>query len=246
MEIPKDHPRYRSLKERHKLIELFREGIVAEAGLIAHGRGEAFDYLLGERTTPEAELAEKVAVAMLLLAERPIISVNGNSVALAAEKIIELAEILNAKIEVNLFYRTPEREKKIEAYLLAKGAKEVLGTDERFFARIPKLKSARGKVDKRGILAGDVILVPLEDGDRTEALVALGKKVIAIDLNPLSRTSQKATISIVDNITRAIPNMINFALDMKSLPKKDLERIVNSFDNQSNLKKIERRMRKGI
>ena len=246
MEIPKDHPRYRSLKERHKLIELFREGIVAEAGLIAHGRGEAFDYLLGERTTPEAELAEKVAVAMLLLAERPIISVNGNSVALAAEKIIELAEILNAKIEVNLFYRTPEREKKIEAYLLAKGAKEVLGTDERFFARIPKLKSARGKVDKRGILAGDVILVPLEDGDRTEALVALGKKVIAIDLNPLSRTSQKATISIVDNITRAIPNMINFALDMRSLPKKDLERIVNSFDNQSNLKKIERRMRKGI
>jgi len=246
MEIPKDHPRYRSLKERHKLIELFREGIVAEAGLIAHGRGEAFDYLLGERTTPEAELAEKVAVAMLLLAERPIISVNGNSVALAAEKIIELAEILNAKIEVNLFYRTPEREKKIEAYLLAKGAKEVLGTDERFFARIPRLKSARGKVDKRGILAGDVILVPLEDGDRTEALVALGKKVIAIDLNPLSRTSQKATISIVDNITRAIPNMINFALDMRSLPKKDLERIVNSFDNQSNLKKIERRMRKGI
>ena len=246
MEIPKDHPRYRSLKERHKLIELFREGIVAEAGLIAHGRGEAFDYLLGERTTPEAELAEKVAVAMLLLAERPIISVNGNSVALAAEKIIELAEILNAKIEVNLFYRTPEREKKIEAYLLAKGAKEVLGTDERFFARIPKLKSARGKVDKRGILVGDVILVPLEDGDRTEALVALGKKVIAIDLNPLSRTSQKATISIVDNITRAIPNMINFALDMRSLPKKDLERIVNSFDNQSNLKKIERRMRKGI
>ncbi|RLI91230.1 MAG: hypothetical protein DRO65_01625 [Candidatus Altiarchaeales archaeon] len=246
MEIPKDHPRYRSLKERHKLIELFREGIVAEAGLIAHGRGEAFDYLLGERTTPEAELAEKVAVAMLLLAERPIISVNGNSVALAAEKIIELAEILNAKIEVNLFYRTPEREKKIEAYLLAKGAKEVLGTDERFFARIPRLKSARGKVDKRGILVGDVILVPLEDGDRTEALVALGKKVIAIDLNPLSRTSQKATISIVDNITRAIPNMINFALDMRSLPKKDLERIVNSFDNQSNLKKIERRMRKGI
>ena len=47
-EIPKDHPRYQSLFTREKIIERMHKRIVAEAGLIAHGRGEAFDYLLGE------------------------------------------------------------------------------------------------------------------------------------------------------------------------------------------------------
>ena len=58
-----------------------------------------------------------------------------------------------------------------------------------------------------GIFDADVVLIPLEDGDRCEALVAMGKKVIAIDLNPLSRTARKATVSIVDNILRAVPNL---------------------------------------
>jgi len=80
-------------------------------------------------------------------------------------------------------------------------------------------------------------LVPLEDGDRTEALVKMVKKVIAIDLNPMSRTSQNATISIVDNIIRAIPNMIAFAKDMKNFNKNKLEEIVKNFDNKKNLRK---------
>ncbi len=59
--IPKSHPRYRSLLEREKLVEGFHKGLVAEAGLIAQGRGEAFDYLIGERTIPSALKATRAA-----------------------------------------------------------------------------------------------------------------------------------------------------------------------------------------
>ena len=47
-EIRKDHPRYHSLIIRKKITESFENKVVASAGLIAHGRGEAFDYILGE------------------------------------------------------------------------------------------------------------------------------------------------------------------------------------------------------
>ncbi|WP_250635812.1 phosphopantothenate/pantothenate synthetase family protein [Candidatus Nitrosarchaeum limnium] len=70
------------------------------------------------------------------------------------------------------------------------------------------LDSARRIVDKNGIFAADVVIVPLEDGDRTIALRKAGKKVITFDLNPLSRTSQTANITIVDNVTRAIDLLI--------------------------------------
>ena len=43
----------------------------------------------------------------------------------------------------------------------------------------------------------------MEDGDRCEALIALGKEVLVIDLNPLSRTARKATVTIVDEVSRA-------------------------------------------
>ncbi|NIM45309.1 MAG: DUF137 domain-containing protein, partial [Nitrososphaeria archaeon] len=65
-----------------------------------------------------------------------------------------------------------------------------LGVGETSSARIPELRSERRKVDARGIYSADVVLVPLEDGDRTEALRRMGKSVIAIDLNPLSRTAR--------------------------------------------------------
>ena len=51
---------------------------------------------------------------MLILAENPVISVNGNTVALAIDEVVELAKELNGKIEVNLFYRTKERELSIK------------------------------------------------------------------------------------------------------------------------------------
>src|SRR3990172_4191571 len=50
MLINPSHPRYLSLKYREQLVQGVKMGITSTAGLIAHGRGEAFDYLLGEKT----------------------------------------------------------------------------------------------------------------------------------------------------------------------------------------------------
>ncbi len=110
--IPKSHPRYFSLVQREKLVDGFKKGIVAAEGLIAQGRGEAFDYILGEKTLKPAMEAGKAAAAFLLLAKRPVISVNGNAAALSAKEIVKLAKVVGAKIEVNLFYRTEKRKKK--------------------------------------------------------------------------------------------------------------------------------------
>jgi len=44
--IPKSHPRYISLRTRNVLVEGVNKGITSIHGLIAHGRGEAFDYLI--------------------------------------------------------------------------------------------------------------------------------------------------------------------------------------------------------
>ena len=49
--------------------------------------------------------------------------------------------------------------------------------------------------------------MPLEDGDRCEALVALGKQVLVIDLNPLSRTARMAHVTIVDEVSRAMTEL---------------------------------------
>jgi 4-phosphopantoate--beta-alanine ligase len=236
MSIPKDHPRYESLKEREALIEGYKIGITAAAGLIAHGRGEAFDYLLGEKTTTQAKKAILAAAAELLLAKSPVISVNGNTAALCPEALIELSEAADARLEINLFYRKEERAKKIGGILKDKGAKEVLGLEPD--KELEGLSSERRMVSREGIYKSDVVLVPLEDGDRTEALVKMGKKVIAIDLNPLSRTSQSATITIVDNVTRAIPQMIEAIIEFKKLKKDELLETTSEFDNKENLKSI--------
>lgn len=79
------------------------------------------------------------------------------------------------------------------------------------------------------------MLVPLEDGDRCDALVKMGKKVIAIDLNPLSRTAKAATVTIVDNIVRAVPNMAVMAKEMKALDAAELEETVEEFHNNKAL-----------
>jgi 4-phosphopantoate--beta-alanine ligase len=80
------------------------------------------------------------------------------------------------------------------------------------------------------------VLVPLEDGDRTEALVNMGKTIITIDLNPLSRTAKAAHITIVDNIIRAFPAMIATARQIKGRKDKAmLKKIVKEFDNKQNL-----------
>lgn len=242
MKISDDHPRKNSLDERYKISNGVEEGYVAMAGLIAHGRGEAFDYLIGEKTIHEADTAERAAVAALLIAKNPVLSVNGNVAALCPIEIVELGKVLGAKLEVNLFYRTLDREKKIEKILKKKGAKKVYGVGIEKM-KIDGLDSERAKVSDEGILDSDAILVPLEDGDRAEALVKMGKTIIAIDLNPLSRTAQKATITIVDNITRAIPNMIKIASELKNLDGSVLAEIIEEFDNQKNLELVVEKIR---
>lgn len=242
--IPKTHPRKTSLEIRHRLTRGFTQGLVAQAGLIAHGRGEAFDYLLGEKTTPEAMRAEKAAVALLLTASRPVISVNGNAAALCARELVRLARLTGSLLEVNLFYRNAMREGKIAAELKKAGAGEVYGVACKP-NRIMGLSSNRALVDK-ALWESDVVLVMLEDGDRTEALVKAGKKVIAIDLNPLSRTARKATITIVDNMVRAVPNMNSFAVRLCKLDKSRLKSTSKSFNNKASLKKTERLIRKGL
>jgi 4-phosphopantoate--beta-alanine ligase len=233
--IPANHPRAKSLQIREKLVDGFRNNIVVEEGLIAHGRGEAFDYLLGEKTNKYALNAMKSAVALMLLAKNPVISVNGNIASLCPKDIVEFSYVIDAAIEVNLFYRTLGRELAIEKLLASFGAKDILGVGSRASATIPELMSDRRRVDPDGIYAADVVLIPLEDGDRTEALAKMGKKVIAIDLNPLSRTAQKASVTIVDNVVRAMPRMIRLAKGMKRMKRKELQRIADNFDNSRNI-----------
>ncbi|HXG07804.1 MAG TPA: 4-phosphopantoate--beta-alanine ligase [Nitrososphaera sp.] len=240
--IPPDHPRAKSLYTREVLVDGYRRGLVAAEGLIAHGRGEAFDYLLGERTTRAAQRAIRAAAAMLLLSKKLVISVNGNTAALCPREVVELAREAGAAIEVNLFYRTEEREQAIKAELEKYGARNVLGVGPRASARIPELQSERRRVDPDGIYVADTVFVPLEDGDRTEALVRMGKKVITVDLNPLSRTAKTADITIVDNITRAMPALISTVIEMRT--SRSLKKIVDRFDNKKNLRESVRIMRR--
>jgi len=240
--IPPNHPRRGSLLVRERLVEGFREGYVVPQGLIAHGRGECFDYLLGEATVEEAWEAERAAVAALLTAKRPVISVNGNVAALVPEGVVQLARATGAAVEVNLFYRTREREELIAEVLRRHGAEEVLGVGDDASCTIPELFSERRRVSCRGIYVADVVFVPLEDGDRTEALRKMGKFVIAVDLNPLSRTARAASITIVDNVVRAIPNMVKLAEELKALSREELETVVRRFNNDENLRRVLRRI----
>ena len=68
------------------------------------------------------------------------------------------------------------------------------------------------------------------------ALRKAGKTVITFDLNPLSRTSQTANITIVDNVTRAIDLLINELKKLSKNDKKSLQRIITNFDNKKNLR----------
>nr|QNO43914.1 hypothetical protein NANOEKIO_00013 [Methanosarcinales archaeon ANME-2c ERB4]QNO44467.1 hypothetical protein ELEJOALA_00013 [Methanosarcinales archaeon ANME-2c ERB4]QNO45199.1 hypothetical protein KDMJNAGO_00013 [Methanosarcinales archaeon ANME-2c ERB4] len=234
MSVPKNHPRYQSLKIRERLVEGVASGIASQVGLIAHGRGEAFDYLIGERTTASAMEGARAAAAMLLAAKNPVLSVNGNVAALVPNETIELGRILDATIEINLFYRTDERVRAIADHLRAHGASDLLGEHPDPDAALP-LAHPRSLVCRDGIHAADVVLVPLEDGDRCQTLVDMRKSVIAIDLNPLSRTAQSATITIVDNVVRAIPNMIELVQQIRDFSEDRLTEIILQYDNHDAL-----------
>ena len=116
------------------------------------------------------------------------------------------------------------------------GVKKILGIDNSKKTTIPELESNRRNVDSEGIFKSDVVFVPLEDGDRAVALKKMNKKVITVDLNPLSRTSIASDISIVDNIVRAIPQLIKYVeYHKKNSAKKELKKIISCFNNEESL-----------
>ena len=238
--IPKNHPRAKSLFIREKLVLGFERGLVAKEGLIAHGRGETFDYLLGEKTTKNAKKAIKAAAVALVSAKVPVISVNGNIAALCAKEIVQLAKEIDAKIEVNLFYTNEKRKKNIVKILEKAGAKNILGTNSDSSKTILGLDSARRIIDKSGIYVADLVLVPLEDGDRTIALKKAGKCVVTFDLNPLSRTAQTADITIIDNIMRGMKELISEC----KRAKKSKHHII--FNNKKNLSEAVLEIKKNL
>ncbi len=241
MTIPKSHPRYASLMTREKIANGVKKGITSIHGLMAHGRGEAFDYLIGEKTTKAAKKSIDSAAALLLLAKHPVISVNGNAAALVSKELVQLSKTIPAKLEVNIFHPSKQRELKIKKELMKNGAKEVLLPQKD--CKIKHLDSNRKYVNKNGILKADVVFVPLEDGDKTEALVKNGKRVIVVDLNPMSRSAQKASITIVDNIIRAVPLLINKIKEYKNescnknkFNEVKLKKIIKNYNNEKILK----------
>lgn len=211
--VDPEHPRYESLMIRKRVAEAGVKGMLADSAMIAHGRGEAFDYLLGEQTIPSALDATREAAARLVKSNKPVLSLNGNAIALAGQEFLTIASQLGCPIEINIFYRTPQRMGALIGHLKMLNQKldldvEIMGGIPD--ARIPGLEGPRGACQQDGIFEADTVLVPLEDGDRCEALMAMGKTVLVIDLNPISRSSRGCTVGIVDEVTRVAKNLIQF------------------------------------
>jgi len=241
-EIPESHPRYESLMQRHRIEAGVALGITSRQGLIAQGRGETFDYLLGERTIPSADTAARVAAAHLLAADHAVLSVNGNVAALTPEELVTLAEVTGADLEVNLFNRTEQRVEAIADHLREHGASEVKGLAAD--AQLPGLDHERAMVDADGIYDADVVLVPLEDGDRAEALGEMGKTELVVDLNPMSRSAEVAAVPIVDNVVRALPNIAKHAHALRETGT-DLDTVVAGFDPDEARAAAEQQLRQG-
>lgn len=239
------HPRAESLRIRDLLVEGVEQGITSQHGLIAHGRGEAYDYLIGERTHDFADTAIRASLAALFLAEHPVISVNGNAAALVPGDLVRLSRITGAPLEINIFHHSGRRVSAIEQHLAKHGSGRVLTPSHETV--IEGMSSGRRYVNPEGIARADVVFVPLEDGDRCRALRAAGKSVIAVDLNPLSRTARDATITIVDNVVRALPRMIE--TDERSprpLDRGVLRSILDEYDQSAVLRAAESAIRSTV
>lgn len=229
MKIDPSHPRYHSLKYREQLVQGVRMGITSIAGLIAHGRGEAFDYLLAEKTHGFAKKSIEAAAVCLLLSRKPVLSINGNTAMLVPRELARLADLLSCPIEINLFHYSVKRARIIESYM-KKFSGRVLSTSSRK-VRLPHIASARNMTLQNGIADSDCVFVPLEDGDRAQALVKMGKQVITVDLNPLSRTARRATVTIVDNIIRTMPQLLCQVDMLRKSDKKKLLHMINTYNN---------------
>ena len=242
-DVPRSHPRYASLRLRDAIVHGIEIGITSPHGLIAHGRGEAFDYLIGEQTNAFASQAIRVAVARLRTARHPVLSINGNTAALVPDDIVQLSQAVPAPIEVNIFHASGDRERAIAEHLKQAGAEVVLLPDSE--VTLDGIDSNRRFVHPDGLAIADVVFVPLEDGDRCAALVKAGKEVITVDLNPLSRTAQQATITIVDNVTRALPVLVAEVVAIAETPEAELLSVFENCDNAAFLSTAIERIRVG-
>ena len=242
-EISLNHPRYHSLKARVLVTSGVEKGIVSRDGLIAHGRGEAFDYLIGEVTNDFAHTAIEAAAAKILLSKKVAISINGNTAALAGADTESLRAAASAICEVNLFHPSLEREERIKAHLLSLGVPDVLlPLRDTVF---PGIDSNRKFMNPEGILSADTVIVALEDNDKCEALRKQSKFVIAIDLNPLCRTAKKADITIVDNLIRVFPILTAKIIELRQWPTSRIESILDSYKNDLVLAEAEAKIRRG-
>ena len=241
-DVPVSHPRYTSLRARDVIVAGVEQGVTSIHGLVAHGRGEAFDYLLGEHTHDFAHEAIDVAAAILVTAGRPVVSVNGNAAALVPGGLVALATALDAPLEVNIFHASKEREHAIREHMQAHGARDALMPTER--AVLDHIDSNRRFVHPDGIYAADVVFVPLEDGDRCRALVRSGKLVITVDLNPMSRTSKTATVTIVDNVMRTMPLLLERIAAYED-DASAAQAVIGSYDNARVLHAAEVMIRAG-
>ena len=233
-DVPESHPRYVSLRLRDTIVAGVESGVTSIHGLMAHGRGEAFDYLIGEKTQPFAMDAIRAGAATLLLAEHPVISVNGNVAALTPSEMVAFSNALKAPLEVNIFHASKEREDAIRNHLKKHGAVHVLmPTPE---AQLSFIDSNRKFVHPEGIFRADVVFVPLEDGDRCEALQKMGKTVVTVDLNPMSRTAKRAGVTIVDNVVRALPLLIQEVQRLQKASPTVPKEIISEYSNDKTLK----------
>jgi len=255
-DIPKTHPRYHSLMLRERLAFGLDNGLTSKKGLIAHGRGEAFYYMLGEKTHDFARESIDVSLAMLVEAERPIISVNGNTTALASDEIIDFAYALikagkDCAIEVNIFTFTKERADKICKFftdkISEKGYKiDVLISRTEGALELPDIEHNRRFMHPDGLGRADVALVMLEDGDRCEALANSGRKVISVDLNPMSRSATKAHVNICDELTRCLVVMTNRLAEVSSLTSAERQKLISDFDSEKAIKRSLKALRESF
>ncbi|MDX1534394.1 MAG: phosphopantothenate/pantothenate synthetase family protein, partial [Thermoplasmata archaeon] len=153
---------------------------------------------------------------------------------LAAREVGALANATSARVEVNVFHRTEARVDKLAALLEGEGIPKVLGRNPD--ATIPGLDQPRSLCSREGIYESDAVLVPLEDGDRAEALVRMRKAVLSIDLNPLSRTNRAATVAIVDEAVRALRIMAAFAGELESTEAAEDAR--QAYQKEANLQGV--------
>jgi len=203
--IPKDHPRYKSLVTREHLAECARTGIVSLEGLTSHGRGEAFDYLLGEKTSESALLAGKDCGGPAphrktpgALRERQHRGACGtrNRASPEGKRGARRGQPLPPDTRTGTADRDGSSAMPVRTVFS--------GRSRSASSRSP----TTGPFCRReGCLLPMSCLSRSKTATAARCSVGMGKKVIAIDLNPLSRTAKTATLTVVDEVTRALPEI---------------------------------------